>query len=310
MGTWNTEILGNDEAMDIYGFFENLYNKQELDIETIKQKVLLHFRLLNEHNQPVFGSNEWLAYALICWECKALDEQTLNIVKEILQDKEDIQDNWEDLAEKRIAEIEKFLIKIKQPAKRKKTVKIQYIVNVPFQEGDCILVKNEDGVYSVVILLEIDKNKEEQNMWTYVIGTTRIYQTIKPTFDDVINSHFLVVNYGKTLNGEDASWYKEPRIWISGGFIGTVRYEKDKLEKEFQISRHKVIGNLKFINNPNTIKSYGIFGLDNSFHLKTQTEWEKEHPTNIDLSYPIKKYIETKQPEKKKVRSFGNKHYR
>ena len=61
------------------------------------------------------------------------------------------------------------------------------------------IVKNEDRMYSVVILLEIDENKEEQNIWTYLIGTTRIYQMAKPTLEDVINSHFLVVNYGETI---------------------------------------------------------------------------------------------------------------
>lgn len=97
MGTWNIGILENDKAMDVYGFFENLYNKQELDIETIKKETLANFGLLNEEKQPVFGNEEWLAYAQICWECKALDEQTINVVKEILESKEDIEEDWGEL---------------------------------------------------------------------------------------------------------------------------------------------------------------------------------------------------------------------
>ena len=304
MGTWNTGILENDEAMDVYGFFERLYYKQQLDIEEIKAETLSHFNLVNEKKQPVFGSNEWLAYAQICWECKALDEKIINVVKEILQNKEDIQDDWEELTEKRIAEIEKFLSKIQRPAKRKKIIKKIYSFDIPFQEGDCILVKCKDGKYSVVILIEIDKSNNDPNMWNYFIGTTRIYQSEEPTFEDVLNSHFFVVNYGENLDEEKANWINDPHLWIRGYFIGNNLKKEAQLKMEQQISECRILGNVKFSSDPKIKKSYSLFWLDWSLQLATQIKWEQNNPNSIDLSYALKKYIEIEQPARKKSWKF------
>lgn len=293
MGTWNTEILGNDVAMDVYAFFEKLYNKQELEIETIKQKTISEFSLMDKNNQPVFGCEEWLAYAQICWECKAIDKETINIVKEILNDKEGIIENWEDLAKERVKEIEKFYTKIQSPPKRKKRIKKEYIVNVPFKKGDCIIVELEDKKYSVVILLDINKKKDTENMWTYFLATTRIYSENKPTIDDIIDSHFLMINYGETWEGEKALWIEKPKLWFSGQFVGDIKNEKEKQEIEQNLKQYEVITNIEFKTIPELPKSFSYFSLDNGYQLKSQLNWEKQNPNLKDLSHPIKKYLET-----------------
>jgi len=295
MGTWDSGILDNDGAMDVYGFFENLYNKQELDIEVIKQKTLSEFGLMNDENQVVFGNEEWLAYAQICWECKALDTSTIGVVEDILNDKADIIEEWEDLAEERISEIEKFLVKIQEPVKRKKRIKKEYVVNVPYEIGDCILTKYEDGKYGVTILLDIDKNKDTQNMWTYFLGTTRIYSQNKPTIEDIKNSHFLVINYGKTWEGENAAWIKRPSLLIRGCFIGGIKNNKEKEKVEDTLMKHEVIANLEFKSLPEIAKSFGSFGLDSSYQLKSQLGWEQENQGYIDLTYPLQNYLQTKE---------------
>lgn len=301
MGTWNTGILENDSAMDVYGFFEKLYNKQALDIESIKAQTLTKFGLLNEHNDAVYGNEGWLAYALICWECKALDERTLQVVKEILKDRQSIAEEWEELAEARIQEIEKFLAKIATPAKRKKTIRKEYLVHVPFQEGDCLVVACEDGMYSAAILLDVSKkHADEPNMWTYFFGTTRIYSEKVPTFDEIVNSHFVVVNYGKTYENKDASWIKNPKLWITGSFIGTVKNEEQKAEIEARINSYQVVGRIQLASKPPYPLSYGFFWLDQSYQLRSQTEWEKEHPESVDLSYPVKQFIGGLPPDQKK----------
>ena len=302
MGTWNTGILANDAAMDVYGFFEKLYNKQELNIEIIKQNTLEKFGMITESGKPVFSNDEWLAYSLISWECKALDEKTLNIVKEIFADKESIEEEWEDLTDKRLKEIEKLLLKIQTPAKRKKTIKKEYIVDVPFKEGDCVVFKDENNIYGGHILLQIIKERylEEPNMWTYNWGTTRIFQKEKPVMEDFINSYFLMVNYGETVDGKDAQWIIEPRLWIQGGFVGTVKNETSKKEKENLFTKCEIIGNLAVKRIPEFIQSYGYgFGF---FHKYDQFEWEKKHSKSIDLSYPVKDYAKLKENGKDKKR--------
>ena len=293
MGAWNTGILANDAAMDVYGFFEKLYNKQELDIETIKRNTLEEFGMLTKNGKPVFGNDEWLAYALICWECKALDAETLNVVKEIFSNREDIEDEWEDLTEKRLKEIEKLLLKIQTPGNRKKTIKKKFIADVPFKEGDCLVFKDETGIYGGQILLQVIKEQhpDEPDMWTYNRGITRIFQQEKPTIEDFINSHFLVVNYGETIDGRNALWIKEPRLWIEGCFIGTVKNENAKKEIEnYLITECEVIGNLTMKKLPDFTQTWG-YGLK-FFHKYDQFEWERKHPESVDLSYPVKNYVE------------------
>ena len=293
MGTWNTGILANDAAMDVYGFFEKLYNKQELDIETIKRNTLEQFGMLTKNGEPVFGNDEWLAYALICWECKALDEKTLNTVKEIFADREDTEEEWEDLAEKRLKEIEELLLKIQTPAKRKKTIKKEFIVDVPFNEGDCLVFKDKNGIYGGQILLQVIKERHpnEPNMWTYNRVVTRIFQREKPSIEDFINTHFLVVNFGETIDGENALWIKEPQLWIEGSFIGTVKNENAKKGiEDYLMNECEVIGNLAVKKLPTFTQTWG-YGLK-FFHIYDQFEWEKKHPESVDLSYPVKSYLQ------------------
>ena len=96
MGAWSTDILGNDLASNVYSFFEKLYNKQEKNIEQIKQETIARFGLLNQNNEPVFGNEQWLAYACICWECKALDQEAIEVIANILNDKTTIEEEWEE----------------------------------------------------------------------------------------------------------------------------------------------------------------------------------------------------------------------
>lgn len=304
MGTWNTRILGNDGAMDVYGFFEKLYNQQELDIETIKQKTISNFGMLNERNEPVYENEEWLAYAYICWECKALDEQTIAVVREILSDQETIEEEWEELAGKRIEEIATFLNKIETPAKRKKAIKKQFIPTISYHEGDCVIFKDENGIWGGVIYLDIDKTKnEDPNMWHYYIVSTRIYSYTKPTLEDFVHSHFLMVNYGETIDGQKANWIKNPEIWISGRFIGDVKNEKEKAEIEEALQQYEIIGNLQFASKPIYKQSWSMSL--KLYHNDHQFEWEKTHPDAIDLSYPVKNYLQpiiqnNNEPEPKK----------
>lgn len=294
MGTWNSEILGNDSAIDIYSYFEKLYNKQNLNIEEIKQSTLSEFRLFNEKNEVVYGNEQWLAYALICWECKAIDLETINIVENILKDKDDIKEDWEDLADERIKEIEHFYNKIQTLPKSKKRIKKEYIVDFPFKKGDCILARLKDGKHNIVILLDInsEKYKDEPNRWTYYFGTTRIFSENKPTREDILNSHFLVVNYGETFEGEKALWIEKPKLWIMGQWIGAVKNEKEKVEIEKKLNDYEIITNLNFETLPELGQSGSKIHFGNYYQLKSQTTWEKNNPNSIDLSYPIGEYSE------------------
>ena len=77
---------------------------------------------------------------------------------------------------------------------------------------------------------------------------------------------------------------------INGVFIGTVKNEKKKQEIEDRLRLYEIIGNIKISSKPQYQLSYGLFWLDHSYQLRSQTEWEAQNADSLDLSYPIKNY--------------------
>jgi len=301
MGTWSTEILGNDNALDLYSFFEKKYNQNASDIERIKADTLTYFNLLNSDGRVVYDNEAWLAYALICWECKALDANTLAIIKVIADDKDELDDNWGDLADARKKQIDSLLKKLSTPPKQKKRIKKEFIPNIPLDTGDCLIYQDQDnGYYTGAIVLAVDKerNKDEPNMWSYYLGQTRIYQAEKPDLDDFMNSHFLVSNYGRTIDGEEAFWAKKPEVCISGHFVGTVKTQEEceRIEAEVIYIVQEKAGQLIPRRIPAMPQSYGLLHFKTDTRLDSQFAWEKEHPENADLAYPVKKVF-SKQGE-------------
>ena len=299
MGTWGTDILESDSAMDLYSSFEEQYN-QKTDVETIKKNIIRDFGLFTESGEAVYEDNtpEWLAYAQICWECKALDEATLKHIQHIV-DKEIDKENWEDLWKERKAAELKFLEEISVPKARKKPIRKTYSFDVPFEPGDCIIFKDSDGTYGGAICFDIikedaygDEVKRRTKDWfSYVIGMTRIRQHEKPTLEDFYNSHIVVKNFGEA-DGEKAGWIDRPQPELDNYYIGTIKSEKEleevrncKLFTDFEKA-----GKLRIKKAPTTNVSCPMVGWWG--HNIYQLAWEKKHPESIDLSYPIKNYCE------------------
>ena len=99
------------------------------------------------------------------------------------------------------------------------------------------------------------------------------------------------MNYGKTIEGEDAMWADDSTLWINGHFIGSVNTKKQKQEIEDRIKKYRVIGNFVFTKKPCYRKNYSGFHLASGYQLKNQYEWEGLNLKSIDLSYPIKEYV-------------------
>jgi len=134
MGTWNTDIKGNDTTLDIYSNFFDKYNQGENQIlvsNEIKQEFKDYFTDADDRNNSFFG------LALAQWETKCLEPEILKEVEKIIKSGIDLE-LWKELGAdkkmliKRQQELDKFLtqISIERPKpKRRKKPKFEFTTN-------------------------------------------------------------------------------------------------------------------------------------------------------------------------------------
>ena len=81
MGAWGTAISSNDTYADIYGEFFDLYN-DGLDVAEISKKLIAdHQETINDADDC---NNFWFALAKAQWECKQLDKDIFERIKNVL----------------------------------------------------------------------------------------------------------------------------------------------------------------------------------------------------------------------------------
>ena len=288
MGTFGTGVLENDQAMDVYHSFMDEYY-MGVNLETVKLNITRNFRLIDDSDTPIIEGNTsgWLAFALACWECQVMDENQLSIVEKICSQEID-SDDWEEKWEDRKKVIGRLVKKLSKPAKKLKPIPKFITPHIPMKIGECFTFKYLNGKYGGVICLDIvvDGKKPVR----YVYGVTRIYSDTSPTLSDFINSHFLVYNYGKTPEGDNANWINQPEVKINYAFAGKMKIEEDKewIERiSRDLKRNKSIGFMSVIKSVDKLYNGGNMNFDFSANHEDQFHWEKQNPSSIDLSYPV-----------------------
>ena len=134
MGTWNTEIKGNDTTLDIYFSFFDKYNNGENPVavsQEIKEEFKDDFTDYEDRNNSLFG------LALAQWETKSLETEIHKTVKDVIENGKDLE-LWKELGadEKTIKDrgrkLDQFLklISVEKPkAKRRVRPKIIFETN-------------------------------------------------------------------------------------------------------------------------------------------------------------------------------------
>jgi len=286
MGTWGVKLLENDAALDVYSIFEEQYCERK-ELESIKASVLKSFRLVDGKNSPVLegNSNAWLAFALICWECQTLDEQTTEVVDQLLKQEID-SDDWEDLWDKRKKSIVRFQKKIAVPAKKIKKIPKYFKLVVPFDMGDCIVFKYEDGMYGgTICTAHITENKKPGYDTRHFANITYHAET-KPTMEDFYASFFLMYRYAE----DNLPYYtklEESMIYVFTGRIDELEeYQRFKSE----IAALEVIGQLKMK------KPIQSSAGNMSFRLSSRYDEllaEEEGPEFKNRDFPVKNYCDS-----------------
>lgn len=213
MGAWGTAISSNDTYADIYDEFFELYN-DGLEVEEISQRLIQ----TNQEtiNDPDDCNNFWFALAKAQWECKQLDTELYQRVKNIVDTGADIE-VWRQLEadekdlKKRKLVLDKFLADIsieKVKAKARKKKKEPKILHPVFEKGDCVTFKLANGNYGGAVVLEAIYDTEYGNN---LIAATRINQPSKPSLDDFRNSTILVLNFAMWKDSPNIHWYSPIR---------------------------------------------------------------------------------------------------
>lgn len=213
MGTWGTAISSNDTFADIYDDFFDLYNDGLAVTEISETLIANNQEIINDNDDC---NNFWFALAKAKWECKQLDTELYNRVKNIIETDSDIE-VWRQLdadekdLKKRKLVLAKFLADIsteKQKAKARKKKKELPIIQPVFEKGDCITFKLENGNYGGAVVLEaIYDTVYGHNL----IAATRINSAHKPTTKDFERSIVLIQNFALWKDNPNINWYSPIR---------------------------------------------------------------------------------------------------
>lgn len=202
MGTWGTGILQNDTSADIYESFRELYNEKK-PTDVIISELKSEFLNVDKNDDT---KNDFLfVIGLAKWEICELDNETLNKITTVINNKSDL-DIWRKLdaddatIKSRQNVLTKYLKKIQKPREKPIRNKKSIIRPPIFKKGDCIALKLENGNFGGALVLE------ELGMPVYDIPSnkiilTRINQKKIPTMLDFKNSNLLLMNIGDYRDG-------------------------------------------------------------------------------------------------------------
>lgn len=201
-----TAISSNDTYADIYDEFFDLYNEGQ-SLEEISKKLIADNQ--ETINKPDDSNNFWFALAKAQWECKQLETEISEKVKQIIETGSDLQvwrrlDADEKDIKKRKVVLDKFWADLQTERPKAKSRKKKVIKQPPFDTGDCLTFKLANGNYGGAVVLEAIRDTEYGHT---LIATTRINQPMKPTKTDFETAEVLIANYANWDNNFNIKWY-------------------------------------------------------------------------------------------------------
>jgi hypothetical protein len=160
MGAWGTAISSNDTYADIYGTFFDLYN-EGLSVDEISIKLIDDNQ--ETINDPDDSNNFWFALAKAQWECKQLDKELLDRVKNIIETGADLEvwrhlDADEKDIKKRKVILDKFLTELQTARPKAKARKKKIIRQPVFEKGDCLTFNLKMEIMVVQLYWKLKKN--------------------------------------------------------------------------------------------------------------------------------------------------------
>ncbi|WP_324026358.1 hypothetical protein QSV08_02700 [Maribacter sp. BPC-D8] len=231
MGTWNSEIFGNDTSCEVQEYF---YEKYNLGLEPDEISKLITQKFNYSLNDFEDKNNVLFALGFCLWETKSLRTPELNEIESIIERGEDLKilkglNATDDFLNERQKYLVKFLKKISveksNPKKRKKPPKE---INEIIQTGSCLSFEYEKGTYGGIIVID---SEYFNNRGELRFALTNIYQKEIPDFNTFLKAKIRKFSwetvYGQA-NRKAAFEDKTARIWTY-----PLSYEKSKEREQY-----------------------------------------------------------------------------
>jgi hypothetical protein len=273
MGTWGTGLLSNDTFADVYRKFFELYNDGQHVKEIAPVIIANHKELLDDKSD---SNNFWFAIAKAQWECKSLDKYIFDKVKDIIENKKDLE-VWKELGgdereiEQRDKILLKFLAQISKERTKPKSRRKKKIINPVFEKGSCLTFKLLNGNIGAAIVLEaIYGTPYGYNL----VAVTTINRNNKPTIEQIIEADILFLNYGNWDNVQQITWFTPKQ------------FKKDA-------DKFNVIGKIQVTKNYDTkADTFGAAGDWFIWIIETTTnQFEQGKKKLFSKGTPVKKYV-------------------
>jgi hypothetical protein len=209
MGSWGTGITANDTVSDVRDFMLDRL-KEGASLADASSRTIDHFRDLEDDidDAPLL----WQAIALVQWKYGKLDDAVLMRVRHDIESERGL-DNWRDDPKdftRRKAALDKFLSKLQvanpKPAKPPKTI----FRRAPFEEGDCLAVRTEDGRYTAALVLRVDNQNPEYGK-NLVAGLDYLDDE-PPNLDFFEERKWLFKRHGNWNGEPDLLWFLPVRF--------------------------------------------------------------------------------------------------
>lgn len=206
MGAWGVDLESDDTFLDVHGEFIRLYNNGKEAHEITSTLLSAHKDLIKD-NQA--SNNFWFAIAKGQWECKALERDVYERVKDIIEKKNELE-VWRELGadesdiRRRQSVLEKFLVQLSVEKDKPRPRKKDKILSPVFEKGDCITFKLLNGNFGAAVILESEK---DTSCGYNLVIVTNMNSMTKPAVCDVINARVLKRDSVPGAARESMTWF-------------------------------------------------------------------------------------------------------
>jgi hypothetical protein len=203
MGSWSAAIAGDDTVADVMGeVTDRLKRGETMAAACAAARARFKALLDDEDEAPLL----WLAFAAVQWKHGEVEPEVLNEVQAMWREQRGL-DRWredEKLLAKRLEVLRRFVEQVAVPNPKPKPLPKLVVRQAPFQVGDCLSVRVEDGRYTAALILAVDNGRPEHGM-NLVAGLDFLGSRM-PTMKDFERRRWLHKVHGKWQGEQDLLW--------------------------------------------------------------------------------------------------------
>lgn len=205
MGTWGNKIKQDDFVRDVIDSFISKL-KETQDLRQSSDSVLKEYTA--EADDPDDGPLLWLGLAEAQWQFGSVTANVLAKVKNDFAKNRGL-DRWEEQGQKAVKgrkrEIEGFIQKIESPNPKPKKLPKLIIRKPVYEEGDCLSISLNNGLFAAAIVLSADNSELEYGK--NLIGLLNFLSEHEATPADFEKREWLTLTHHSWKSEQEIAWY-------------------------------------------------------------------------------------------------------